>query len=210
MPLRQQLGLFFYHRRPKGTWHRARNEQTVPTPAAEAAVRDYLRALHDPDSLRDDKRVKQLTKQLTSSTDGVKRLRLRQDLLNAESPSIQRYEDGFVTHARAWAQEGGISPKAFSDEGVSLEVLRRAGFNVGRGRRQSARSRHTRVTADDIRTAIPAGSFTIKQLQDAIGASPAVVRKVVAEEVQTGRLRNEGTDPDHRGPGRAPLLYRRT
>jgi hypothetical protein len=190
----------------------------MPAPAAEAAVRDYLRALHDPNSLRDDTRIKELTEQLSSSNDGVERLRLRQELLDAEAPSIERYEGGFVTHAKAWAEESGISVKAFSDEGVAGDVLRRAGFNVsgGRGRRGArgqtaapARARRSRVTAEDVRAAIPKGAFTIKQLQDASGASPAVVRKVVAEEEQAGRLANEGTDPDHRGPGRAPLLYRR-
>lgn len=185
---------------------------------AESAVRDYLRALHDPSSLRDDDKITELTQKLTSSEDGVERLRLRQTLLDAEAPSIERYEDEFVTHARAWADEAGVGVKAFTDEGVSNDVLRRAGFNVGgtRGGRRARsspasapRARRSRVTAEDVRSAIPNGTFTIKALQDSSGASPAVVRKVVAEEEQAGNLRSEGTDPDHRGPGRAPILYRK-
>jgi hypothetical protein len=185
--------------------------------AAETAVRDYLRALQDPNSLRDDDKIKELTDKLSSSQDGVERLRLRQMLSDAETPSIERYEESFVTHARAWADEQGIGVKAFTDEGVTPDVLRRAGFNVGTGRGRRARgqattatrTRRSRVTAEDVRAAIPSGTFTIKTLQDTSGASPAVVRKVVAEEEQAGRLRNEGTDPDHRGPGRAPILYRK-
>lgn len=190
----------------------------MPAPAAETAVRDYLRALSDPSSLRDDGQIEDLQSKLNSSQDGVERLRLRQMLLEAETPSIERYEEGFVTHAKAWADESGISAKAFTDEGVNDDVLRRAGFSVGDGRRRgrttrqapaAPRTRRSRVTAEDVRGAIPDGTFTIKTLQDTSGASPAVVRKVVSEEESAGRLRNEGTDPDHRGPGRAPVLYRR-
>lgn len=190
----------------------------MPAAAAESAVRDYLRAMQDPGSLRDDARINDLQKQLEKSDDGLERLRLRQQLMDAQAPSIETYEDGFVTHAKAWADESGITSKAFLDEGVSNEVLRRAGFDVGgprRGRssRNSSgtvtRTRRSRVTAEEVRNAIPGGTFTIKTLQDASGASPAVVRKVVAEEEQAGRLTSEGTDPDHRGPGRAPILYRK-
>jgi hypothetical protein len=190
----------------------------MPAPAAESAVRDYLRALQDPASLRDGDQIKHLTEQLSKAEDGVERVRLRQLLMDAEAPSIERYEEGFVTHAKAWADGQGISAKAFADEGVGQDVLRRAGFNVGDGRRRGrsprtggtpTRTRRARVTVEDVRAAIPSGAFTIKTLQDNSGASPAVVRKVVSEEEQAGRLRNEGTDPDHRGPGRAPILYRK-
>jgi hypothetical protein len=191
----------------------------MPAPAAESAVRDYLRALQDPASLRDDDQIKLLTEQLSTASDGVERLRLRQSLMDAETPSLERHEEGFITHAKAWADEQGISARAFSDEGVSPDVLRRAGFNVGDGRRRGraqrstgapTRMRRSRVSAEDVRSAIPSsGTFTIKTLQDASGASPAVVRKVVSEEAQAGRLISEGTDPDHHGPGRAPTLYRR-
>lgn len=190
----------------------------MPAAAAESAVRDYLRALQDPNSLRDDDKINELTNSLEKSDDGLERLRLRQQLMDAEAPSIERFEDGFVTHAKSWADESGISSKAFVEEGVANDVLRRAGFNVAGARRgrspvrnaaPGTRTRRSRVTADEVRGAIPGGSFTIKTLQDSSGASPAVVRKVVAEEEQAGRLRSDGTDPDHRGPGRAPVLYRK-
>lgn len=181
--------------------------------AAETAVRDYLRVLKDPSSLRDDDKIEALQKQLDDSTDALERLRIRQQLLDLEEPSSDRYEEGFLTHAKAWADEQGISVKAFTDEGVPTEVLRKAGFAVGGrrgrgGRTATPRAKRSRVTTEEVRTMIPRGAFTIKTLQDASGASPAVVRKVVAEEEAAGRLRSEGTDPDHRGPGRAPILYR--
>lgn len=191
----------------------------MPAATAETAVRDYLRALADPDSLRDDDAIEDLTNRLEKSDDALERLRIRQQLLDLQSPSIERYEEGFVTYAKAWADEQGIGAKAFTDEGVSNEVLRRAGFDVGpRGRRSRSRTAapatrgpRSRVSSEEVRAAIPkSGTFTIKSLQDASGASPAIVRKVVSEEESAGRVRNDGTDPDHRGPGRAPVLYRRT
>ncbi len=189
--------------------------------SAETAVRDYLKALSDPSSLRDDSNVERLRKQLASSDDGVERIRLRQQLLDAETPSVERYEEDFVTHARSWADELGIGVKAFQDEGVQPAVLRRAGFDVsggGRGRGggrgstgggASGGRKRTRVTVAEVRAAIPNGTFTIKTLQERSGASPAVVRKVVSEEEAAGTVTSAGTDPDHRGPGRAPTLYRK-
>jgi hypothetical protein len=189
----------------------------MPNAAAETAVRDYLRALKDPASLRDEDVINDLTKRLEQSDDALERLRLRQQLLDAEAPSVERLEEGFVTHAKAWADGTAISVNAFQAEGVAPDVLRRAGFPVtgarrGRGGRTATvpqRARRSRVTVDEVRSAIPDGAFTIKTLQEVSGASPAVVRKVVAEEEAAGQLRSEGTDPDHRGPGRAPVLYRK-
>jgi len=189
--------------------------------SAETAVRDYLKALSDPSSLRDTDTVDRLRRQLESSDDGVERIRLRQQLMDAESPSVERYEEAFVAHARSWASEHGIGVKAFQEEGVQPAVLRRAGFEVsggGRGRGSRASSgggaagggrKRTRVTVAEVRAAIPNGTFTIKTLQERSGASPAVVRKVVSEEEASGGITKSGTDPDHRGPGRAPTLYRK-
>jgi hypothetical protein len=108
-----------------------------------------------------------------------------------------------------------ITAAAFIEEGVPPAVLRRAGFPVsvrGRpGRRAAGRVPRTRgrVTVEEVRASIPRGSFTIKQLQERSGASPAVVRKVVDQELREGRLIREGTDPQHSGPGRAPALFTR-
>ncbi len=189
--------------------------------SAESAIRNYLTALRDPSSLRDDDNINELRSQLESADDELERLRLRQQILDSESPSVERYEDDFVTHAKSWADEHGVSPKAFEAEGVSGGVLRKAGFaGVGRGGRPrggtSGRGRggaqgrtRSRVTVDEVRAAIPKGTFTIKRLQELSGASPAVVRKVVQSELASGGITEQGADPDHRGPGRAPTLYKR-
>lgn len=183
--------------------------------AQEAAVRNYLVSLKDPSALRDDSRIEELQQRLEASQDELERLQLRQQLLDAERPSLGGYEEEFITHAKAWADDRGISEKAFAAEGVPAAVLRKAGFRGVRGGRRRASTAptgrtRTRTSPEEIRKAIPRGSFTIKQLQDRSGASSAVVRRVVQEEVDAGRLKEAGSDPDHRGPGRAPVLYERS
>jgi hypothetical protein len=185
----------------------------MATANAESAVRDYLVALRNPSALRDESAIKKLRTQLNNSKDELERLRLRQQILDLERPSAERFEEAFVKHAKRWAGKHGISAKAFTAEGVPATVLRKAGFTVGRGRgrRGSAPRRRPRkrVTVAEVRSAIPRGSFTIKQLQEKTGASPGVVRKVLAEQESAGKVSKLGADPDHKGPGRSPILYRK-
>lgn len=184
----------------------------------EASIRNYLSALADPASLRDDQAIEAAEKALEEESDPIERLRLQQDLIRLREPSLESAEDAFVTHAKAWADEVGISGKALAAEGVPAAVLRRAGFSVsgGRGRRSSSSSRKPasggsgkRVTTEEVIESMPSGTFTVKMLQEISGASPGVVRKAIGQELEKGDLVEEGTDPDHSGPGRAPTLYRR-
>lgn len=178
--------------------------------SAASAVRTYLIALRDPSTLRDESQLAQLQSELDSSGDELERLRLRQQIFDLETPSISRYEEEFITHAKAWADEHGITGRAFEAEGVPAQVLRRAGLAAARGGRKGRRTgTRSRVTVDEVRALIPRGSFTIRTLQETSGASPAVVRKVVNEELANGRLKEVGPDPDHRGPGRSPTLYKK-
>jgi len=179
--------------------------------AADSAIRNYLTALRDPSALRDESKIAKLRKQLEASTDEIERLTLRQQIIDAETPPLDRYEEDFVANAKTWAANVGVTERAFIEEGVPPQTLRRAGFRVagGRGRGKGARGR-TRVRSEDVRNAIPRGNFTIKQLQDATGASPAVVRKIVQEEEAAGRLSKVGTDKSNAGPGRSPSLYQKS
>ena len=91
-----------------------------------------------------------------------------------------------------------------------LKVLRKAGFSISGGRGSSTSSRRSsgkRVSSDEVRAAIPARELTAKELREKSGASPAVVRKVIGEEVDAGTVTEVGQDPNHSGPGRAPILY---
>lgn len=185
--------------------------------AAENAVRNYLTVLKDPESLRDDERVAEIENQLATTADAIERVMLQQQLRDAQRPTTEHYDEAFVTHAKAWADAHGISVAAFLAEGVPPAVLRRAGFSVSgasAGRRGDRRTRksatgHARVSAEQVRAALPAGAFTAKDVQDATGASPAVVRRVIQEEVERGNVVDAGTDPDHQGPGRSPKIYKR-
>jgi hypothetical protein len=186
----------------------------------EAAVRNYLISLRDPSALRDEDAIADLHAKIEQSADDLERLQLRQQLLDLESPSLEGYEDAFVEHAKAWADAVGVSGEAFVAEGVAVAVLRRAGFRGVDGRRPvrarrtataaRATGTRTRVSADQVRAAIPSGTFTVKDLRQRSGASAAVVRRVIGEEVDAGRLTDHGTDPDHTGPGRAPTIYQRS
>lgn len=186
--------------------------------AAETAVRTYLNGLKNPASLRDSDRIKSLNDQITSSDDPVERLRLQQERIEAETPSVDSIEEQFVQHAKAWADNMSITPDAFLAEGVDPAVLRRAGFRVaGRrsaspgGRRRAPVGGSTRVNVETVRDALPkkGATFTVRSLVDSTGASIGSVRKVIAEELKGKRIEDVGTDPDHQGPGRAPNLYKR-
>ncbi len=182
---------------------------------AEQAVRTYLRALKDPSSLKDEAAIEETRTALDAEEDMVERVRLQQQLINLESPSVEGAEDGFVTHAKAWADEVGIGGKAFAAEGVPSALLRRAGFAVGKGGRGGGRRRAAstgsgkRVTTEEVIAAIPKGAFTVKDLKEKSGASAAVVRNAIKSQVDSGALTEVGPDPDHSGPGRAATLYRK-
>lgn len=173
-------------------------------------MRNYLVALKDPDALLDEDHIGKLQQRLEESDDQLERLRLRQELEDAQRPSVENFENEFITHAKAWADEQGVGASAFAAEGVPDDVLRKAGLlRGGRGTRRRGPGRARRVTAEEVRAAIPAGPFTIKDLQERSGGSIATVRNVVKEAEETGLIEAQGTDPDHRGPGRSPTVYRR-
>lgn len=176
-------------------------------------MRNYLVALNDPGALRDDDRIAELQQALDQTDDPLERVALRQQLEDAQSPSVEHYENEFITHAKAWAEEQGVGASALAEEGVPDSVLRKAGLRRGGGRaagRRRGPSKRPRVTADEVRAAIPSrGTFTIKDLQERTGGSIATVRNVVKDAEANGQIEAQGTDPDHQGPGRAPTLYKR-
>lgn len=184
----------------------------MATKAQETAVRTYLQALKDPELLRDDKAISDLQKRLEASNDPLERVRLRAQLDQAERVEASAYEDGFVQHARAWAQEHGVSAESFQAEGVSEEVLARAGFDGTRRRRRRASGggRRQRVSRDDVRHAIRQHNhFTLPQIQTKTGASRETVRGVIKELLDGGEIERAGTDQAHKGRGRAPTAYQR-
>lgn len=178
----------------------------------ETAVRDYLQALKDPESLRDDKAIADLQKRLDDAGDPLERVKLRAQLDQAQRVDPSAYEDDFVAHAKQWAQEHGVSADSFKAEGVSEGVLARAGLDSARrGRRRSTAGRRTRVSRDDVRQAMRQyKQFTLPQIQHKTGASRETVRAVIKELLEGGEIEHAGTDQAHQGRGRVPSAYQRT
>lgn len=179
--------------------------------AAEEAIRSYLTAVKDPQALQDDDHIRRLEAELHAAQDPIARVKLHQRIQEASTQRAEAYEEAFVAHASAWAADHGISAAAFLAEGVSPAVLRRAGFSMRgahRSGRSAAGSGH-RVTTDQVRRALPLGTFTAKAAQEASGASSTVVRRVLHEELEAGTIAEIGPDPEHRGPGRAAVRYQR-
>lgn len=183
----------------------------MATKTQEAAVRNYLQALKDPESLRDDKTISDLEKRLERTDDPLDRVKLRAQLEQAQRIDPSAYEDGFIAHAKEWASEHGVSAESFKAEGVADEVLARAGLDGARRRRRTTGgSRRRRVSRDDVRNAIRQHkNFTLPQIQSKTGASRETVRAVIKELLNAGEVETSGTDESHTGRGRAPTAYQR-
>lgn len=183
----------------------------MATKTQEAAVRNYLQALKDPETLRDDKAISDLQKRIERAEDPLERVKLRAQLEKAQRIEPGAYEDGFIAHAKQWADEHGVSAESFKAEGVSDDVLARAGLDgVRRRRRGQAAGRRRRVSREDVRNAIRQHrSFTLPQIQNKTGASRETVRAVIKELLTAGEVETAGTDQSHTGRGRAPTAYQR-
>jgi hypothetical protein len=198
-----------------------------PTPAVdsdsgdsgdEAKVRRYLEFVADPSSALDEQRIAELEGKIAAAADPIEKIHLASDLHRARQGDGDRLRREFVAAAKRWATAEGIVPDAFRVLGVGDEELRAAGFDLGAAPRRRAevgtvgsgtRSRAPRVTSDEIRSAAMAfeGPFTIADLRDRAGGSPATVRKALDDMVSEGLVRALGATPDWGGPGRPPHRF---
>jgi hypothetical protein len=186
---------------------------STATVDAERAVRDYLTLTRDPNQLIDRDKVAALQRKIETATDPIERLTLRAELEAIEGIDRTAITERFVANVKDWAREHGITAEALIAEGADEKLLRRAGITLPADRRRRGgrgTERQSRVSASTIAAAIPAmGTFTISQLVARTGGSHGTVRKVIADEVREGRIKQIGTDSAHSGPGRAPTLYER-
>lgn len=184
----------------------------------EAAVRRYLQWLDDPSSLVDADAVARAEAAVAAAPDPLARLHALADLEHAREADSDAATKEFVANARAYAEAESIPVAAFQASGASDDVLRRAGFQVGRrGRRSSGgasrrggRARATQVSTETLKAAVLRlpRPFTLSEVaNEAGGGSPQTVRKAVDEMVAAGKVRNLGPKQDHQGQGRAPTLY---
>ncbi len=180
--------------------------------SAEQAVRDYLSYLADPESVRDDARIAELDAAASAASDPIERLRALDALAKAKAVDGTEIRNGFVAHAKAWADGENIDAAAFREMGVPADVLRDAGFGGARRARaaSSGGAPRSRVTQAEIKAVIPSAPFTKKDLVAVSGASIGSVTKVIDEMIAAGELENRGDDPDWAGRGRIPTLYART
>lgn len=183
---------------------------------AERIIRRYMLALRDPMSLLDTDEIAGLEKRLDGLTDPIDRVMVRQRILEESTPDFGTAEADFVSVAARWAADQDISVEAFIAEAVPRATLKKAGFaiNKGNAKQRSSTTRlkpkRARVGRDEIRQRVPSSAFTVSALVDLTGGSPATVRDVVVDLVDRGELVAQGPASDHRGPGRAPMVYKRT
>lgn len=94
------------------------------------AVRDYLLALRGR-PLRDTDAEQAAARKYEESDDPVERLRAHAELTELKSqPSLEELEEAFVAAAKRWAEQEQVPAVSFAAEGVPVEVLERAGFDV--------------------------------------------------------------------------------
>lgn len=175
----------------------------------EVAVRSYLQWLEDPDSVRDHAAIAEANAASQNASDPIDRLKALSTLQSLRAVDGASFRAGFVQHAAAWATENSVTPEAFSTLGVPSDVLADAGL-VKQRLVSSSGKRRTRVSPDTVKEAVPSVAFTIADLEATSGASTATVRKVIAEMIEAGTLRDLGPDQKHTGRGRAPLLFTRS
>ncbi len=184
----------------------------------EEAIRRYLEFVDDPASARDDARIAELEAKIAAASDPIEKIHLASDLHRARQVDGDHLRREFVAVARRWAEAQGIVPEAFRALGVPDQDLHAAGFDIGRPATRRAevgtvgagqRQRAPRASIDDIRSAARSfdGPFTIADLRDRAGGSPATVRKALDALVSEGVITALGAAPNWTGPGRPPHRF---
>ncbi len=177
----------------------------------EHAVRLYLQHLADPSASVDQSLVRELEAEVSRTTDPLDRLRVITALERARTVDGSALRQGFVRHARAWAEAEGIAPTAFLELGVPRDVLVEAGLLPASRRAGRTGDGRSKVTTGQIAAWVLGRTrpFTLADIEAELGGSPVTVRKALAELEADRRLTRLGTVPGHHGRGRAPLLFER-
>jgi hypothetical protein len=185
---------------------------------AESAVRQYLLFLEDPTKLRDDTEIQKRTQAVLDAKDPIDKLKALAELERVAKIDEGPLREGFVKHARTWAEESSVPLSAFRELRVADDVLREAGFDVpvarrGRGRGPGeGRQRAKAVPVDEIKNFVLGlkGTFILTDVMGGVGGSQATVRKAIDELIEGGQVEKLGPMPDYSGRGRAPVQYSRS
>jgi hypothetical protein len=181
---------------------------------SEAAVRNYLLYLEDPDKLIDHELIATLKTKAAEAADPIERLMAFAELERAQRADDSKYRLDFILHAKNWAMHNNVSVSAFRQLGVKDDVLRSAGLlggELGRGRKQrrDAPAPRRSVSVATIQSHVRSlrGRFTLMDLYSTVGGSPMTVRKAVQELIAEGTIKRVGPATDWTGRGRAPVVY---
>lgn len=174
----------------------------------EAAVRDYIAFLADPESARDEAAIAAAEEAVAKAKDPIDALRAHAQLERARKVDGSAQREAFIRHARAWANAEGIPASAFLKLNVPAEDLAAAGITTAT-RTSRGRGRAPRLDIDEVAAKLPKGKFTLKDVAEAIDRETGTTRRYVQQLVDRGVISDLGDDPDHDGRGRAPRLYKK-
>lgn len=188
------------------------------TTDAAKSVENYLLYLRDPSSLIDEVAIKaaeDAVAKASESGDVLAEAKARAELESAKKVDASDFRSAFVGAVKKWADENKVSAKVLADMGVAADVLSDAGFDMTKIKTTTAKatrkaSSGKRVSSDAVQDHVAglAGTFTLKDVADATGASTQTVRTVVSSMVKRDKATEEGDDPNHSGRGRAPKVYK--
>ncbi len=189
----------------------------------ERAIRRYLAYLEDPRSAVDDVHIAELEKQFETAIDPIDKLRVLSDLERAVLPDGGDLELEFVEHAYQWATANKIAPNAFRALGVDPELLKKAGFSkqeikargIGggagglKGIARAKRPVRAPVRIDRVVEVVRKQSetFSIRDISNQSGATPATVSKAISALLHSGELQQGGPLPNQRSRGKIPTGY---
>ena len=174
----------------------------------EAAVRNYIAFLADPESARDEAAIAAAEEAVAKAKDPIDALRAHAQLERARKVDGSAQREAFIRPARAWANAEGIPASAFLKLNVPAEDLAAAGITTAT-RTTRGRGRAPRLDIDEVAAKLPKGKFTLKDVAAAIDRETGTTRRYVQQLVDRGVISDLGDDPDHDGRGRAPRLYKK-
>jgi hypothetical protein len=189
----------------------------------EEAVSGYLTYLKDPSSLIDKAKIRELAARLESSASPLEQLKIASELHHVESVDADSITAIFVQHAAAYAKRENLAAEAFLRLGVPRKIAEQAGLlgpageppakkkgsktNTTSTVSNETKTRSPRTGREDVAAAIPARSFTYRDLEELSGASVVTVRRVVDDLLASGAIADIGVDPEYAGRGRAPRRF---
>jgi hypothetical protein len=186
----------------------------------EEAVRAYLTYLEDPSKMVDAAEVKKLQKAVDTAKDPVDKLRAIAAVEKASAADPAMYRDGFIQHAKKWADTEGVPASVFKQLGVEDDVLAAAGLAEGKRRRgrqsrkakadAAPRTRRPSMRPEQLQEGILAldGSFSVKDVTERVGGSTVAVTAALERLKELGKITPAGERSG--GRGRAAKVWTRT